>query len=166
MGHRQSLLKLDETKYSEEETDFGERMMKLYHIITSIALLNASPLHRWFTSIILLLPKDKETPKIHRLRIMNTYESEYKFNPKLILSEEGYEKGRKKYMIAIEIASLNKLIIESHRLTKQSLYIYQDDAMGCYDVIIRTHVILNSRKFGIPDNICKLHLKAHDNMNF
>ena len=67
-------------------------------------------------------------------------------------------------MSAIETATLNELIIESHRLTKQPQCIHQDDAMRCYNRIIRTHATINNRKFGIPDNVCKLHLKAHDNM--
>ena len=56
-------------------------------------------------------------------------------------------------MSAIETATLNKLLIESHKLTKQFLFIHQYDAMGYYDRIIRTHTILYSQKFGIPDNI-------------
>ena len=77
LGHHKSLLKPDGTQYSDEEADFEERMIKLHHTITSIALLNAPPLHRWLTSIVLLLPKDKGQSKIHRLRIINTYDSEY-----------------------------------------------------------------------------------------
>jgi len=72
--------------------------------------------------------------------------------------------GGRKDTSAIETATLNELIIESYRLTKQSLCIHQDNAMVCYARIIRTHVTINSRKFGIPDNVCILHLKAHDSM--
>ena len=80
------------------------------------------------------------------------------------MAKEGYEQDRRKKwlggnhtegcknMSAIGTSTLNELIIESHRLTKQSLWIHQDDVMGCYDRIIRTHAILNSRKFGIHDN--------------
>ena len=67
LGHHKSLLKLDGTLYFDEEPDFGERIMKLHHRITSTTLLNASPLHRWLTSIVILLPKEKGQPKIHRL---------------------------------------------------------------------------------------------------
>ena len=74
--------------------------------------------------------------------------------------------GGRKDMSVIETATLNELIIESHRLMKHSLCIHQDNAMGCYDRIIRTHSKINSRKFCIPDNICKLHQKSHDNMEF
>ena len=69
-------------------------------------------------------------------------------------------------MSAIEIASLNELIIKSYRLTKHPLYIHHDDVLGCYDRIIGTHATINSHKFYIPDNIYKLYLKAHENMEF
>ena len=152
--------------------------MKLHHTIVFTALLNASPLHWWFTSIVLLLSKDKRQPKIHRLRIINTYESEYNLILKYFWSKKGMQKAEQnnwlednatggwKYMSTIETETLNELIIESHRLTKHPLCIYQDDAMGCYDRIIRTYATINSRKCCIPDNICKLHLKPHDNMAF
>ena len=178
LGHHKCLLKPDGNQYSKEEPDFGERMMKLHHTITSTALLNASPLHRWLTSIVLLLPKVKGQPKIHRLRIINTYESEYNLILKYFWPRKGMQKveennglgdnatGGRKDMNAIETATLNELIIESHILTRHQLCIHQDDAMGCYDRIIRTHTTINSRKFGIPDNICKLHQTAHDRMGF
>ena len=34
--------------------------------------------------------------------------------------------------------------------------------MGYCDRIVEGHTILNSRKFGIPGNVCKLHIIAHD----
>ena len=67
-------------------------------------------------------------------------------------------------MSAVENATNNKLIIEYHRLTRQKLCIHQDDAIGCYDQIIRGHTTLSSRKFMIPDNICKVHSIAHNKM--
>ena len=51
-------------------------------------------------------------------------------------------------------------------LTKQPLCINQDDTMRCYDRIIRIPAIINSRKSRIPDNVCKLHLKSYDNIQF
>ena len=64
--------------------------------------------------------------------------------------------GRRK-MSAVETATINEIMIDTHRLTKVPLCIHQDDAKACYDRIIRSHAILNSRKFGIPDNICRLY---------
>ena len=55
--------------------------------------------------------------------------------------------GGRKNISAVETATINELIIEHHRLTRQTLCIHQDDAMGCYDRIIRGHATLSSRKF-------------------
>ena len=153
-------------------------MMRLYHTLISIALLNVSPLTRWLKSIVLLLPKDKGQPKINRLRIINTYESEYNLILKYFWPKKGMQKaeknnwlddnatGGRKDMSAIETVTINELIVESHRLTKHPLCIHQDDAMRCYDRIIITHATINSRKFGIPENIYKLHQTVHDKMEF
>ena len=120
----------------------------------------------------------KGQPKIHILRIINTYESEYNLILKYVWPKKGMQKveernwlgdnaiGGREDTSAIETATLNELIIESHRLTKYPLCIHQDDAMGCYDRIIRIHATINSRKFCIPDDIYKIHLKTHDKMKF
>ena len=78
LGHMHSLLKPDGTPYSDEVQNFNDRMLSLYHIITSTALLNSSPLNRWLVSIVVLIPKDSGQPKINRLRIINTFEADYK----------------------------------------------------------------------------------------
>ena len=44
--------------------------------------------------------------------------------------------------------------------------IHQDDAMGYYDRIIRSHAILNVRKFGILENIYKIYSVTCDKMVF
>ena len=74
--------------------------------------------------------------------------------------------GGRKNVCAVETATIDQLIIETHQLTKFPLCIHQDDAMGCYDRIIRSHAIFNSRKFGILDNICKVYSIAHNLMKF
>ena len=56
-------------------------------------------------------------------------------------------KGGRKNMSAVETSTINELVIEYHRLTRQALCIHQDDAMGCYDRIIRGHATLSIRKF-------------------
>ena len=67
---------------------------------------------------------------------------------------------------AVETATINELIVETHRLTKLPLCIHHDDTMTWYGRIIRSHAILNSRKFGIPDNFYKVYSIEHDIMKF
>ena len=95
LGYHHSLLTPDGVQYSKEKEDFSERMWRLHHKITSIALLNARPLRRWLTSIVILILKDKGKPKIHRLRIINTYESEYNLILKYFWPKVGMEKAEK-----------------------------------------------------------------------
>ena len=74
--------------------------------------------------------------------------------------------GGKKETSLIETAIIDELIKENHRITRETLCIHQDDAMGCYDRIICNHTTLNSRKYNIPENLCKVHSIAHDKMKF
>ena len=60
--------------------------------------------------------------------------------------------------------SSTKIILDNHRTTREPICSYQDDTMGCYDRIIRNHAMLNNRKHGIPENVCKMHCNAHDNV--
>ena len=69
-------------------------------------------------------------------------------------------------MSTVETATINELMIDSHRLTKFLLCIHQDDAKTCYDRIIRSHIIVNNRKFGIPNNIYRLYSITHDKILF
>ena len=175
LGHHHGLLSPDSTQYNRDKED---KMRHIHHNMTSIALLNEKPLTRWLTSIVVLLPKDIGRPKIHRLRIINTYKSEYNLVLKYFLPKQGMHKaksnqwlgnnqtGGRKNFCAIETGTIDQLIIETHRLTKYPLCLHQDNAMGCYDRIIRSHAILSSRKFGIPDNICKVYSIAYDLMHF
>ena len=69
-------------------------------------------------------------------------------------------------MGSIETETINEMIIGVHQLTRNPLYIHQDDDIWCYDRIICNHAILCSRKFEILDNICILHCHTHGIMIF
>ena len=68
-------------------------MWHTHHSMTSITLLNQTPLNRWLTSIVILLPKDTGRPQIHRLRIINTYESKYNLVSKYFWPKKGIQKA-------------------------------------------------------------------------
>ena len=146
--------------------------------MTSIAIDNENPLTRWLTSLIIRLPKDIRHPKINRLRIINTYESEYILILKCFWPKEGmqkaeknnwlefYQQGGRNEMSTVETATFDQTIIDIHCLTKQPICIHQEDAMSLYYRIIWSHAILSSRKFGIPDNIYRIYSVTHDKMIF
>ena len=69
-------------------------------------------------------------------------------------------------MSAIETVTVNGLIIEYHRHTRNSLCIHQDDASGFFDRIITNHAIINSIKYHVPSNIYKVHCETQDTMTY
>jgi len=60
-------------------------------------------------------------------------------------------------MSAPGIATINKLIIEYHRITRQSLCTHKDDDVVFYDRIVINNVVISSRKNLLPDNACKVN---------
>ena len=67
-------------------------------------------------------------------------------------------------MSATETATINELVIEYHRITRQPLCTHQDDDAACYDRIVISNEIISSRKYLIPDNACKLNNLAQKHM--
>ena len=65
-------------------------------------------------------------------------------------------------MSAIETATINELIIEYHRITRQPLCTHQYNAAACYDRIVMHNDIISSRKYLIPDNACKVNNLAQN----
>ena len=125
LGHYHALLAPDGNDYSESK-NFSDTIWQIYHSITTITLLNEKPLLRWLTSIVILLPKDAGQPKIHRLRIINTYESEYNLILKYFWANKGMriaekkewlgdnQTGGRKGMSASETAVINEIILDIH----------------------------------------------------
>ena len=58
------------------------------------------------------------------------------------------------------------MIIDTHRLTNQTLCTDQENAIGYYDIIILSLATLNSRKFRIPDKVYTLYSVTHNQMTF
>ena len=57
---------------------------------------------------------------------------------------------------ADNVALIDEMDTEFHRMTCCTLCTFQNDAIGCLDRMIPIHFILNSRKFGVPDQVCTL----------
>ena len=93
LGHYHALLAPDG---EAKKRIFSEDMWRIHNDITNIALLNETPLTRWLLSIVRLLPKDKGKPKIYRLRIINTYESDYNLILTFFWPKKGIRQSEKR----------------------------------------------------------------------
>ena len=72
--------------------------------------------------------------------------------------------GGRKAMPATETTIINELVIEWHKITRQLLYTRQDNTVACFDRIVMDHVIINSRKYCIPKNMCKVQIRTQSQM--
>ena len=55
---------------------------------------------------------------------------------------------------------------ECHRMTCCTLCTFQNYAIGCFDRMIPSHSMLNSLKFGVPDQVCTLHARNLNNIKY
>ena len=89
LGHHHALLAPDGVQYDNSNTNFADTMWGIHNNITNITLLNEKPLSRWLLSLVIILPKDPVRPRIHRIRLINTYESDYNMVLKFFWPKEG-----------------------------------------------------------------------------
>ena len=68
----------------------------IHNDITNIDLLNEKPLSRWLLSLVIILPKVPGRPRIHRIGLINTYESDYNMVLKYFWPKEGLKMLEKK----------------------------------------------------------------------
>ena len=61
-----------------------------------------------------------------------------------------------------EAVTIHELIIEYHRIIRQSLCTHQDDDVVCFDYIVIITAIINSCKYLIRDNVCKVNSSAQN----
>ena len=90
-----ALLVSDRNDYSDTKQDFMNTMWNLHNNITNIAILYKQPLIRWLTSFAILIPKDAKQSKMHILRIINIYESNYNLVLKFFWPKTGTENTEK-----------------------------------------------------------------------
>ena len=118
------------------------------------------------------------TPRINKLRIINIYEADYNllqkfFWPKLstkhveathTLGENAW--GCRSSCSIDNVAMIDEFVTEVHHLTFTNLFKLQHDATTCFDRIINSHAMLNSRKFEVPDKICKVYSATLQNTEY
>ena len=176
LGHHHALLVPDGEQYDKDKIHFSDTMWCIHNNITNIVRLKQTPLTRWILSLVIILPKDSGRPRIHRIRLINTYESDYDMVLKLCWPNNGLKNteeqkwlginqaGGRNDMPAIETATINEMIIEYHRITRQPLCTHQDDAAACYDRIVMNNAIISNCKYLIRDNVCKVNNLAQKHM--
>ena len=90
LGHYKSLLTSDGNEKNQIITHFNASMLQLLNTIINASISIGVPLTRWTTSEVIMIEKEKNNPRINRLRVINKYEADYN----LILKISGHIKPR------------------------------------------------------------------------
>lgn len=98
LSHQHSLLAPGCIQYNDEIKYFADTVWNIHHNLKNIAILNEKSLLRCLISIVILLSKDFGSPKVHRIRLINTYESDYNLILKYFWPKYGIQLAKKNWL--------------------------------------------------------------------
>ena len=133
---------------------FSNEMLTTYNVTINSALALGTPLQRWERSIVLMIEKKQNNHCINMLRVINIYEADYTLILKYFWPHKTTQfAGRNNLLGEIQwgggprcntdsIAQLDEMNTECHRKRCCKLYTFQNDTIGYFDRMIRSHAIL------------------------
>ena len=178
LGHYKSFLVSDSSDNNPEHADFDKDILQTINTIVNATIASGMPLTRWLTSLVVMIETIPAVPRINKVTVVNIYEADYNlllkyFWPKQVTKHAVKEKtvGERQWGgvpggSSDLVALINKFITETHRLTFHNIVILQNDAKACFDRIVNNHPTLHSRRFEIPDQVCKIHSTTLRNIKY
>ena len=180
LGHYLALIKphgVTEEPLLSDLTTKREELLTIHLGIINYCLKFGYSLIRWKISITMMIEKDPGDPKLHRLRVMHIYETDYNlilgvkhrqlmhhmhdnniFNDGVYSNRPGFS--------AQDPVFLEELQHEHCRLTRYSHIKTDVDADSCYDRIVPSFGSLNLKKYGLHPNVCLVQGKTLSEMKY
>ena len=155
---------------------YNEALTLLHTQMLNIGLLSGVALDRWKKTLSLMLEKDKEQPKLHRLRIIQLFEADLNFLLALIFGQRltqfahdhcGLNKSQYGLMRGHQCQSavLNKVLTyDILRITKEEAASAEFGALACFDRIIPALVVLACRRLGLGKQAGEMFLDSLTNL--
>ena len=180
LGHYLALIKphgiTEEPMVSELKTK-REDLLTIHLGIINYCLKFGYSLERWRVSITMMIEKEPGNPKLHRLRVIHIYETDYNLilgvkHRQLIhhmndnqLFNDGVYSNRPGFS-AQDPVFLEEMQHEYCRLTRYSHIKTDVDADSCYDRIVPSFGSLNLKKYGIHPNVCLVQGRTLQEMRY
>lgn len=165
---------------SEHETLLAtkqEAISKLILALINYCLRNNHVLTRWKTIVNVMIPKEPQNLKIHRLRVIHIYEADFNLilavkwrqllrhaDARKVINEGQY--GGRPGCEAQSLTLLEELKYDLSYLTRRSLIHFDNDASSCYDRIIVSLSSLINRKYGLHRRVAALHANTLQQARF
>ena len=168
LSHYKSLLSNDGQTYDQNNPNPSDKIWSIILTIINASIVTSTPISRWTRVNQLLLQKVQGNNKIDKQRRINIYEADYNFILKYFWPHTSQQQaeieqtlgenqfgGRKNHQTH-DVAFINELILEHHRLTHEPIAITQHDNKACFDRTIPNIANVCNQKFGVPPKICTL----------
>ena len=147
-----------------EYDQMQQLLVELHLFLLNYALERTYSFQRWQCIANTILFKDQGNVKIHRTRVIHTYEADFnlmlgvKWRVALYQAEalkqlnEG-QFGSRPRKNAVDPVMIEELQFEISRLTRRMFLQTNYDATACYDRIIPNLAMLASRRFGVAKEV-------------
>ena len=178
LGHYKCLLTSDGNEHDKTITHFNASMLQLHNTLINASISIGVPLTRWTTSEVIMIEKEKNNPRINRLRVINKYEADYNLILKFFWPHQATHNSERHNMLgenqwggrprySSDIAALLDIVISDiHKISGRTLVKLRNDATACFDRMIPNLISLCSRTYEVPDNVCKLQAKTLQTMKY
>jgi hypothetical protein len=173
LGHYQSLTRLIKLEEDDDKPNpaiaRAKKILQAHFLIISTAVKFGISLTRWQNVVNSMIEKEPGNPKIHRLRVIHLYEADYNLTlgifwaRKLVPIAEKQRLfnsscyGSRPGLSAIDPVLLEELQVSVSYLSRTNQVTFHNDATSCYDRIIIALANLVARRFGLPEEIARLH---------
>ena len=140
LDHYKSLLTSDGNEKNKIITHFNASTLQLHNTLINASISIGVPLVRWTTSEVIMIEKEKNNPRINRLRVINKYEADYNLILKFSWPHQATHNVERKNMLGENqwgdrpkyssniAALLNIVISDIHKISGRTLVKLRNDA--------------------------------------
>ena len=181
LGHIHALIQRH--SIDKEDSEFAElemqrkELIRAHVVLINYALRFGYSYQRWKTVVNIMIEKDQNNPKIHRLRVIHIYEWDYNLllgmqwremiynSEKLGTLNEGQFGSRPGHR-ASDVTMIEEMKNEISRASRKSIINFDKDATSCYDRILAALASLASRKHGVQRTVVMVNAKTLEEAKF
>ena len=178
LGHYKAIIVPDGKSYTKPEEYPAIYLWNIIYMIINASIRLEKGPTSWTQVQQLVMEKRAGDNRLTRTRNINHYESPYNLVLKYhwtkvaqgngekagILGSSQY--GGRKQRRSSDVAFINEMIMEYHRITYVEIGITQHDNKACFDRTVANIITLNNKKFNVPQDICKLVTNTKETMQY
>ena len=160
LGHYKALLPLSGYNLQEYLQSPEGQILSVYLSILNFCARTGYSLIRWQKIVTMMIPKENNNFKLHRLRVIHLYEADLTalfsiWSRKMIMKSTAHNSlnpgsyGARPGRSSIDPAFISLMQQELSTITRTNLVLAPNDAAQCYDRIVPNHAMLTCMSHGM-----------------